>query len=55
MDSKYLSPLFSRSTTPCNLRDDDKLIQPLKRTTTLGIKSLAYCGTQHWKKYLHDV
>ena len=50
MYSKYLSPLFSRSTTPFNLRDDDKLIQPLKRTTTLGIKSLAYCGTQHWKK-----
>ena len=26
MNTEYLSPLFSRSTTPYNLRDNDKLI-----------------------------
>ena len=34
MDPKYLSALFSKTSTPYNLRDDNKLIQPLKRTTT---------------------
>ena len=29
MDPKYLSPLFSRATTSYNLRDNNKLIQPL--------------------------
>ena len=41
MDPEYLLPLFSRSATPCDLRNDNKLIQPLKRTATHGIKSLA--------------
>ena len=45
MDPKYLSALFSKASTPYNLGDDNKLIQPLKRTTTYGIKSLAYYGT----------
>ena len=34
MNPEYLSPLFSRSTTPYNLRDNNKLIQPIERTTT---------------------
>ena len=55
MDPEYLSPLFSKSTTPYNLRDDNKLIQPLKRTTTYGIKSLAYYGTHLWNVLLHDI
>ena len=47
MDPKFLSALFSKASTPYNLRDD-KLIQPLKRTTTYGIKSLAKYGTHLW-------
>ena len=44
----YLSCLFSKSNTPYQLRDDNKLIQPLKRTTTFGIKYIAYFGTHLW-------
>ena len=45
MDPEYLLALFSKSSIPYNLRDDNKLIQPLMRTTTYGIKSLAFYGT----------
>ena len=55
MDPKYLSALFSKASTPYNLRDDNKLIQPLKRTTTYGIKSLAYYGTHLWNTLPHDI
>ena len=48
MGPDYLSCLFSKSNTPYKLRDDNKLIQPLKRTTTFGIKSFAYFGTHLW-------
>ena len=48
MGPDYLSCLFSKSNTPYQLRDDNKLIQPLKRTTTFGIKSFAYFGTHLW-------
>ena len=55
MGPKYLSPLLSKSITPYNLRDQNKLIQPLKRTTTFGIKSLAYYETHLWNIWPHDV
>ena len=55
MGSKYLSALFSKASTPYNLRDINKLIQPLKRTTTYGIKSLAYHGTHLWNSLPHDI
>ena len=55
MDPKYMSALFSKASTPYNLRDDNKLIQPLKRTTTYGIKSLAYYGTHLWYSLPHDI
>ena len=55
MDPKYLSPLFSQSITPYNLRDENKLIQPLKRTTSFGIKSLAYYGAHLWNILPQDV
>ena len=55
MDPKYLSALFSKVSTPYNLRDDNKLIQPLKRTTTYGIKTLAYYGTHLWNSLPHDI
>ena len=55
MGPKYLSPALSRSITTYNLLDLNKLIQPLKRTTTFGIKSLAYYGTHLWNIIPHDV
>ena len=55
MGPKYLSALLFRSITPYNLGGQNKLIQPLKRTTTFGIKSLAYYGTHLWNILPHDV
>ena len=48
MGPDYLSYVFSISNTPYQLRDDNKLIQPLKRTITFGIKYFAYFGTHLW-------
>ena len=53
MGSTYLSPLFSKSITPYNLRVQNKF-QPLKRPTTFGIKSLAYYGMHFWNILPHD-
>ena len=36
---------YAYSQLPCNLKDNDELIQPLKRTAIYGMKSLAYYGT----------
>ena len=55
MNPEYLSPSFSRSATPYDLRDNNKLIQPIKRTTTYGITSLAYYGTHLWNLLPLDV
>ena len=55
MGPKYLSHLLSRSVPPYNLRDQNKLIHPLKGTTTVGIKPLAYYGTHLWNILPHDV
>ena len=55
MNPEYMSPLFFRSIIPYNLRDKSKLIQPLKRTTTYGIKSHAYYGKHLWKLLPLDV
>ena len=52
MNPEYLLPLFSRSTT---LRGNNKLIHPIKRTITYGIKSLAYYGTHVWDLLPLDV
>ena len=50
MSPEYLSSLFSKSNVPYQLRDSNKLIQPLKRTTTFGIKSLSY---RKYKDYVY--
>ena len=55
MDPKYLSSLFSKSNVPYTMRDNDKLIQPLKRTTGFGIKSFAYYGTHLWNMLPIDI
>ena len=48
MGPGYLSSLFEKSNVPYQLRDNNKLVQPLKRTTTFGIKSFAYFGAHLW-------
>ena len=55
MGPDYLSSLFLKSDVPDQLRDNNKLIQPLKRTTTFGIKSLAYFGAHLWNLLPHHV
>ena len=55
MDPEYLSSLFSTPTTPYDVNDNNKLIQPFKRTITYGIKSLAYHGTHLWNLLPLDV
>ena len=48
MGSDYLSFLSFKLNIPNQLRDNNKLIQALKRTITFGIKSLAYFETHLW-------
>ena len=40
MGFDYLLSLFLKSNVPYRLRDDNKLVQPLKQTTTFGINLL---------------
>ena len=47
MSPEYLS-LFSKSSIPYSLRDNNKLIQQKMRTTTFGIKSFSYYGAHLW-------
>ena len=44
----YLSDLFVKADTPYDTRDKNKLIQPLKRTTTYGLCSFQYYGAHVW-------
>ena len=55
MSPEYLSSLFSKSNVPYQLRDNNKLNQPLKRTTTFGINSLAHFGSHLWNMLPHHM
>ena len=55
MGRGYLSSLFEKSNVPYQLRDNNKLVQPLKRTTTCGIKSFAYFGAHLWNLLPHHI
>ena len=44
----YLSDLFVKADNPYDTRDKYKLIQPLKRTTTYGLRSFQYYGAHVW-------
>ena len=55
MGPGYLSSLFEKSNVPYQLRDNNKLVQPLKRTTTFGIKSFAYFGAHLWNLLPHHI
>ena len=54
MSPEYLS-LFSKSSIPYSLRDNDKLIQQKMRTTTFGIKSFSYYGAHLWNSLPVDI
>ena len=48
MTPDYLSELFVKADNPYDTRDKCKLIQPLKRTTTYGLRSFQYYGAHVW-------
>ena len=54
MSPEYLS-LFSKSSIPYSLRDNNKLIQQKMRTTTFGIKSFSYYGAHLWNSLPVDI
>ena len=51
MTPNYLSELFVKADTPYDTRDKFKLIQPLKRTTTYGLRSFQYYGAHVWNMF----
>ena len=44
----YLKDIFDIKDIPYDLRDSNKMVQPLVRTVTYGIKSLRYFGAKLW-------
>ena len=48
MAPDYLSELFVKADNPYDTRDKCKLTQPLKRTTTYGLRSFQYYGSHVW-------
>ena len=48
MAPDYLSELFVKADNPYDTRDKCKLIQPLKRSTTYGLRSFQYYGAHVW-------
>ena len=45
---EYLSSLFDKSDFTYKLRDGNRLVQPLTKTTRYGLKSLRYFGSHLW-------
>ena len=43
-----MSCLFQKKATVYELRNDIAVIQPRKKTTTYGIRSLSYIGAKLW-------
>ena len=54
MSPEYLS-LFSKSSIPYSLRDNNKLIQQKMKTTTFGLKSFTYYGAHLWNSLPVDI
>ena len=48
MTPNYLCELFVKADTPNGTRDKCKLMQPLKRTSTYGLRSSQYYGAHVW-------
>ena len=51
MTPNYLSKLFVKADTPYDTRDKCRLIQPMKRTTTHGLRSFQYYGAHAWNMF----
>ena len=49
---KIISP---KTINPCNLHDNNKLVQPMKLTAAHGIKSFQYYGVYLWNNILADI
>ena len=45
---EYLSDIFEKSDNPYCMWDKHKLVQPLKQTTTYGLRSFEYYGWHVW-------
>ena len=48
LSPEYLSDTFEKSDNTYCMRDKNKLIQPLKRTTAYGLKSFGYYSSHVW-------
>ena len=48
LSPEYLSDIFEKTGNPYCMQDKNKLIQPLKRTTTYGLRSFEYYGSHVW-------
>ena len=51
----YLSTMFERSKKPYGVRDNNKLIQPIKKSTNNGLKSFQYFGAHVWNILPTDI
>ena len=51
----YLSVMFERSKNPYGVRDNNKLIQPIKKSTNNGLKSFQYYGAHVWNILPTDI
>ena len=51
----YLSVMFEKSNNPYDVRDNDKLIQPIKKSTNNGLKSYQYFGANVWNILPTDI
>ena len=44
----YMSVMFEMSNNPYGVRDNNKLIQAIKKSTNNGLKSFQYFGAHVW-------
>ena len=51
----YLSTMFERFKNPYGVRDKNKLIQPIKKSTNNGLKSFQYFGAHVWNILPTDI
>ena len=51
----YLSTMSERSKNPYGVRDKNKLIQPIKKSTNNGLKSFQYFGAHVWNILPTDI
>ena len=50
LNPSYLNPIFDVKSLPYALRDSLKLTQPIKDTTTFGLRSVSYVGSKLWNE-----